>query len=490
MLRSGVSFSSSKTNYLLTRELSRKVGLTVYQGVDEHSSRPVVIKTLVSPGIHDRRFLRAFEEEARIMQLVTHPAFVRLEDRGECEQGRYLVSEYILGSSLRDSILSSQISLDKAISIVLQVAQAITTLHRHGVLHLDIKPENIVLSQSGEIKLIDYGLSAWQFNHWGSPAYMSPEQSRQEPPSPASDVYSLALLAYELIMGQLALGKVYVSLLPSKISKILIQALQPSPAARFSSMQEFAEALQDYLLHDVHEDYRKKDHVVAQIEQWHNQRAWLSPEKLSAPEEICVHIYSQKEPCYLHNIYYDMLTSGNVAEFWFCYAPGNCSFALSMMKQFLNQREEKAKDIQTVIKSMDTLCKTMHIPICKEGISCCCFIFFLEELMCFSCGKTDFSLKKQTGGGQRFQAESQGIGEETPLEIHEQSFLWEPGDELIVHTPKARDLVYLYCPSFLKLQDRGQIDIFCETDNLQKGIRQKYDRSLYPSTLISLKRVR
>ncbi|WP_194941274.1 serine/threonine protein kinase, partial [Chlamydia trachomatis] len=165
MLRSGVSFSSSKTNYLLTRELSRKVGLTVYQGVDEHSSRPVVIKTLVSPGIHDRRFLRAFEEEARIMQLVTHPAFVRLEDRGACEQGRYLVSEYILGSSLRDSILSSQISLDKAISIVLQVAQAITTLHRHGVLHLDIKPENIVLSQSGEIKLIDYGLSAWQFNH-------------------------------------------------------------------------------------------------------------------------------------------------------------------------------------------------------------------------------------------------------------------------------------------------------------------------------------
>ncbi|MBQ8498831.1 serine/threonine-protein kinase [Chlamydia sp.] len=490
MLGLGIPFSSSIANYLLTRELSRKVGLTVYQGIDERSSRPVVIKTLVSPGIHDQRFLRAFEKEARIMQLVDHPAFVRLEEIGEWERGRYFVSEYILGNSLRESILSSQIALDKAISIVLQIAQAITTLHQHQVLHLDIKPENVVLSQLGEIKLIDYGLSAWQFNHWGSPAYMSPEQSRQETLSPASDVYALGLLAYELIIGQLSLGKVYLSLLPSKISKILTRALQPSPAARFPSMREFALALQEYLVHDVHEDYRQKDRVLSQLEQMHQQSLWLSPEKLSAPEEMLVQIYTHKESYYLHNIYYDMLVFGDVVEFWFCYAQGNCSFAFSMIKQFLHQRQEATKDILTVINTIDNLCKTMGIPICEGGISCCCFIFLPEELMCFSCGKTDFSLKKQTKGVQRFQAESQGIGEEVSLEIHEQSVVWELGDELIVHTPKARDLVYLYCPSFLKLQDRGQIDIFCQTGDLQKGIRQKLDGSLYPSTLISLKRVR
>ncbi|AAF73522.1 serine/threonine protein kinase [Chlamydia muridarum str. Nigg] len=489
MLELGVSFPS-KTKYLLTRELSRKVGLTVYQGVDESSSRPVVIKALVSPGIHDQRFLRAFEEEARIMQLVDHPAFVRLEEKGEWEQGRYFVSEYILGHSLRDIILSSHLALDKAVSIVLQVAQAITALHKHHVLHLDIKPENIMISRLGEVKLIDYGLSAWQFNHWGSPAYMSPEQSRQEKLSPASDVYALALLAYELIMGQLSLGKVYLSLLPVKISKVLTQALQPDPEARFPSMQEFATALQDYLMHDVHEDYRKKDRVIMQFEQLQQQNMWLAPDKLCMPEGMALHIYSQKEPCDLHNVYYDILRSEDIVELWFCYAQGHCSFALSMIKQFLNQRTEKAQDIPTVIKTLDTLCKTMHIPLCEKGISCCCFIFFQQELMCFSCGKTDFSLKKQTRGVQRFQAESQGIGEEGPLEIHKQSFLWEPGDELIVHTPRARDLVYLYCPSFLKLQDRGQMDIFCQTDYLQKEVRQKYDGSLYPSTLISLKRVR
>lgn len=489
MLGLGGSFPS-KAKYLLTRELSRKVGLTVYQGIEERASSPVVIKTLVSPGIHDRRFLQAFEEEAKIMQLVEHPAFVRLKEKGEWDQGRYLVSEYIQGNSLRDIILAAPLPLDKAVSIVLQIAQAITTLHKHRVLHLDIKPENIVLSRLGEVRLIDYGLSAWQFNHWGSPAYMSPEQSRQEQLSPASDVYALALLAYELIIGQLSLGKVYLSLLPVNISKVLARALQPAPEARFPSMQEFAMALQEYLLHDVYEDYRKKDLVVAQLEQLQQQSLWLAPEELNVPKEMAIQIYSQKEPSYLHNVYYDMFSSENSKELWFCYAQGNGSFALSMIKQFLKQQEDKTKDIPTVIKTMDTFCKTLQIPLGEQGISCCCFVFFQEELLCFSCGKTDFSLKKQTRRVQRFQAESQGIGEKGPLEIHEQSFLWEVGDELIVHTPKARDLVYLYCPSFLKLQDRGQIDIFCQTDALQKGIKQKQDRSLCPSTLISLKRVR
>lgn len=243
------------------QSLLQKGGMSVlYLGVDPAVGELAVIKVLSSKYILNRDVVDRFLCEAEIVALADHPHIVKMYGQGEWEGGLYIAMEFILGTSLRNYILTTPISLRKAIELLLQITYALCHLHTHGVIHRDLKPENILVAETGEIKVIDFGIAQLlsesnldsEFGSIsrtiGTPIYMSPEQRKNpELVSYPSDIYSLGIIAYELVLGKLSFGNVYLSLMPKGLQKILQKALQPKMEDRYQDIVDFISDLSGYL---------------------------------------------------------------------------------------------------------------------------------------------------------------------------------------------------------------------------------------------------
>lgn len=254
----------------------------VYRAFHSSLNREVAIKFIRPDYSLDDRFCTRFEREARIAASLTHPNIVRIFDYGLYEGRSYLVMEYIPGLTLKEYLKRSyasgvSLTLDEIVTIVTQVGDALTYIHRAGIIHRDIKPENILITNEGRVCLSDFGVAriAGAANEQtasgailGTPAYMSPEHilSDSSALSPASDLYSLGIILYEILTGSppfTASAPILVMLkhikepipgliaprldLPDGMEDVLYKALAKDPTDRYQNAIAFNQDLKEAL---------------------------------------------------------------------------------------------------------------------------------------------------------------------------------------------------------------------------------------------------
>ncbi|MBS4097829.1 MAG: protein kinase [Sulfuricella sp.] len=201
--------------YPIVRELGRGSSGIVYLAQDPFNQREVALKLASPENVTDpgelKRYRKLFLNEATLAGKLSHPNIVALYDAVVDEACSYIVMEYVAGDTLKkfchpDSLLP----IEKIVAIVYKCCMALDFAHKHGVIHRDIKPANILLAEGGDIKITDFGLAQLSNSQQtqmagmlGSPAYMSPEQIREQPLSTQTDIYSLGVVTYELLAGRL-----------------------------------------------------------------------------------------------------------------------------------------------------------------------------------------------------------------------------------------------------------------------------------------------
>ena len=245
--------------YKVEAELGKGGMSYLYLGIDPHDRTPVVIKVLSPKYLTHPEMTRQFLKEAEIIGLTDHPNIIKLKGQGNWENGLYIATEFIQGISLKQFIMQQNFSLRSCIEIVLQVAYALFHLHTHGVIHRDLKPENILITEGGSVKVIDFGIAqlihdkeialpSQRGKFLGTPSYMSPEQKR-DPLSVtfATDIYSLGVITFELLIGKLSFGSIQLSLLPQDLRSIVEKALAPSLKERYPDIVDFIADLSSYL---------------------------------------------------------------------------------------------------------------------------------------------------------------------------------------------------------------------------------------------------
>jgi serine/threonine protein kinase len=249
----------SKIGPYKIESLLNKGGMSLlYLGLDPDSGKHLAIKVLLPKFLKNKEIKERFLNEARIISMTQHPNIVKFYDVGLWEKGVYIAMEFIRGVSLRQFIAKQSFSLKKALDIILQVASALSHLHAHGVIHRDLKPENILISENGDIKVIDFGISQLiqeedrllgerRPRGLGTPFYMSPEQIGSPGKiTTLADIYSIGIIAYELILGKSTHGVIHLTLLPKGLKEIIEKALELDPAKRYQDIVDFITDISHY----------------------------------------------------------------------------------------------------------------------------------------------------------------------------------------------------------------------------------------------------
>jgi len=185
----------------------------VYSAHDEVLDRNVALKVLSRRYANDEEFVERFKREAKSAAALSHPNIVPIYDRGQTDEGSYYIAmEYVPGGTLKDRIRKKgSLPPEEVVAIALQIARALQAAHRRNLIHRDIKPHNVLLTESADVKVADFGIaraaSATTITRpglvLGSVPYLSPEQARGESVGPQSDLYSLGVVLYEMLTAQL-----------------------------------------------------------------------------------------------------------------------------------------------------------------------------------------------------------------------------------------------------------------------------------------------
>ncbi|HML40020.1 MAG TPA: protein kinase [Bellilinea sp.] len=248
----------------------------VYRGRDLMLERPVAIKILRQDYSTNEAFRERFRLEARAAANLSHPNIVTVHDFGLDNDRLYLVMEYVPGTDLK-TILRERVKLPitDAVNLVIQAAAGIGYAHRAGLIHCDVKPHNILVTPDQRVKVTDFGIARAMASIepdeksdvvWGSPLYFSPEQAAGLAPSPASDVYSLGVVLYELVTGRLPfnhtdpveLARLHREVppvpprklnpeIPPALEQIILKVLAKEPSARYRTADQFGRVLSSFL---------------------------------------------------------------------------------------------------------------------------------------------------------------------------------------------------------------------------------------------------
>src|SRR5262245_38696963 len=270
------------------------VGLVFLARDQKLHGTPVVIKVLREDLGHKAWFEKKFKQEIAALAQIDHPGVVRALDVGELSNSRsYLVMQYVSGVSLRSVIAPLGMELERVASLMRQMGQALAAAHNQGVIHRDLKPENIMLKTVGGeeyVKLIDFGIATVRETAEdegrttaviGTRDYVAPEQLRGKP-VPASDIYALGVIAYEMVTGRrpfnaeslaelIDLQRDGVKVkpcdlrpgLPAAAQDSILKALSLSPQDRYDSAKDFTEALAHALT--IGEDRRAAPRWLATV---------------------------------------------------------------------------------------------------------------------------------------------------------------------------------------------------------------------------------
>lgn len=230
----------------------------LYLGTHPETKEPVTIKTLLPQYLNSPDLKGRFLNEAKIISLANHPNIVKLYSQDTWEGGLYIAMEFVQGISLRQYLNYQSLTLKRSLEIILEIGYALCHLHTHGIIHRDLKLENVLINDEGKIKLIDFGV-AHNIKETdtiplptpqviGTPIYMSPEQRKNpETVTFASDIYSLGIIAYELVTGKLSQGKIHISLLPKGLQSLISKCLQNIPEDRYHDVVDFISDISKYL---------------------------------------------------------------------------------------------------------------------------------------------------------------------------------------------------------------------------------------------------
>jgi serine/threonine protein kinase/Tol biopolymer transport system component len=282
-----VAVGSTIGTYRLEATLGQGGMGVVFRALDTKLNRPVSVKFLTDK-LADAAGRRRFQREAQMASSLNHPHILTVYDAGEIAGRQYLVTEYIDGGTLGHWIGRERRSWRKVVGLLAGVADGLAVAHEAGILHRDVKPANILVTQSGYAKLADFGLArlgegqdtsqtqtvtASQTHPGvvvGTIAYMSPEQASGEPIDPRSDVFSFGVVLYEMLAGHRAFeGKTTLEVLqkvihaspaplpdeiPISLRLVVEKALEKDPAERYQSMRELAVDLKRLTRHRPEQD--------------------------------------------------------------------------------------------------------------------------------------------------------------------------------------------------------------------------------------------
>lgn len=244
----------------------------VYRAEDRMLERTVAIKVLRQKYSEDPAFRERFRQEARAAANLSHPNIVTVHDFGFDAGRLFIVMEYIPGETLKELIESRGIfRIHEAVPLIVQVCAGVGYAHRAGLVHCDMKPHNALVTPDNRVKVTDFGIARalTSINPderteivWGSPQYFSPEQARGLAPSPASDVYGIGVILFQMLTGRLpflAANSVEMAKLhrdaappvpssvnpeiPRAINDILLKVLAKEPAARYRTADQFGRVL-------------------------------------------------------------------------------------------------------------------------------------------------------------------------------------------------------------------------------------------------------
>lgn len=255
--------------------IKRRIGgggmANVYLGYDLILQRDVAIKVLRMEFVNDPEFVERFDREAQAATSLSHPNIVSIYDVGEEDDILYIVMEYIDGLTLKDYIMQhGPLAVETAVDIMEQLTSAIQQAHETGLIHRDIKPQNVLIDNHGTVKVTDFGiaiaLSATALTQTnsvlGSVHYLSPEQARGGKATKKSDIYSLGIVLYELVTGKLPFsGQSPVSIalkhlqnetpsvrelnsaIPQSVENIILKATTKDPFHRYQSVAEMGQVI-------------------------------------------------------------------------------------------------------------------------------------------------------------------------------------------------------------------------------------------------------
>jgi serine/threonine-protein kinase len=254
--------------YRIVRKLGSGGMANVYLAEDEDLGRRVAIKILNERYANDDLFIERFRREAKSAAALSHPNIVSVYDRGEAEGTYYIAMEVIEGRSLKELIMTrGPLPIAQALSYTHEILEALRFAHRHGIIHRDIKPHNILIGE--RLKVTDFGIAragASQMTEAGSimgtAQYLSPEQARGAPVTASSDLYSAAIVLYEMLTGKVPFtgdSAIEIAMkhlndppkppskirpeIPEELDAVVLRALAKNPEDRYQTAEEFSEDL-------------------------------------------------------------------------------------------------------------------------------------------------------------------------------------------------------------------------------------------------------
>lgn len=267
------SFPIIANRYQISGTLASGGMAIIYKAQDLTLERPVALKILKKELSNDLSFQNRFRQEARASARLIHPNIVTTFDFGYDQDRLFIALEYIDGVELSE-LMSGERTLPvaQALDFLTQACEGLAYAHQQGFVHCDIKPQNLLITNQNVLKITDFGISraletiSREEQHdvvWGSPYYISPEQSAGKAPSPATDIYSLGVIAYELLAGRLPfladeaaeLARMHRMVLPKplkeispeiseELSQVVMRCLKKDPEDRFESASLLKNALE------------------------------------------------------------------------------------------------------------------------------------------------------------------------------------------------------------------------------------------------------
>ncbi|HKY43494.1 MAG TPA: protein kinase [Pyrinomonadaceae bacterium] len=276
---------STLGNYKILEKLGEGGQGTVYKAVDSKLGRTVVIKVLPAELTAREANLKRFEREARLASALDHPNICTIFDLNEINGIHFIVMQYIEGRNVRQLVNGRPLSLESALSIALQTAEALSAAHSRGIIHRDIKAGNVMVTPGGQVKVLDFGLAKLLdeeaartsgIHHteltemgipYGTATYAAPEQARGDRVDSRADIFSTGVLLYEMLtgtwpfQGQTAievrhavlneepapLAKVRPGRVPVRLQPVLDKALAKDPRNRYQKISHFAEDLRSII---------------------------------------------------------------------------------------------------------------------------------------------------------------------------------------------------------------------------------------------------